>query len=325
MIKKVIHNYIDKLTSFRVAGKAVLKSKVLVILGPTGSGKTKLAVQLAKEFKGEIVSADSRQVYKGMDVGTGKDLAEYKLDGQKILYHLIDIADPKKGFDLAQYQKLAFKAIVSIIKRGHLPIIVGGSGLYLQALVDNYSLDQVRAQSPRRAEWETWSVGRLFQELSELKPDFARRLNNSDKNNPRRLARYLEIAEAGDLDKVKKRESPYNFLLLGLTWPDDKLRQRIEFRILERLEKEGMIAEVKKLNKSGLAWDKLKSFGLEYKFISQHLLGELSYSEMVEKLSLASYHFAKRQKTWFKRWEKQGAKIRWIKNLSGAEKIINNW
>jgi tRNA dimethylallyltransferase len=325
MAIKVIHNHVDRPNGSKLKIEAFSKPKVLVILGPTGSGKTRLGVELAREFGGEIISADSRQVYKGLDVGSGKDLAEYKVGNKIIPCHLIDVADPKKGFDLAQYQELAFRAIAGVIKRGHLPIIVGGSGLYLQALVDNYSLDQVRAQSPRRAQWEKWSASRLFQELSRLKPEFAARLNNSDKNNPRRLARYLEIAEAGDLDKVKKRESSYDFLLLGLSWPDDVLRKRIEFRILERLEKEGMIAEVERLNKGGLSWERLQSFGLEYKFISQHLLGELAYSEMIEKLSLASYRFAKRQKTWFKRWEKQGAKISWVKDAACAEKIIKKW
>lgn len=300
----------------------IIKPQVLVILGTTASGKTSLGVKLAAKFKGEIISADSRQVYKGMDVGTGKDLAEYRIGKKKISYHLIDVADPKKGFDLARYQKLAFRAIKDVFKRGHLPIIVGGSGLYLQALVDNYSLDQGKTKSPQRIKWERWSAERLFQELVRLKPDFAGRLNNSDKNNPRRLVRYLEIAESGDLDKIKKRETPYNFLLLGLTWPDAVLRERINFRILDRLEKEEMVAEVKGLNEKGLSWEKLKSFGLEYKFISQHLLGELTYPEMFEKLSIASYRFAKHQKTWFKRWEKQGAKIKWIKNIKEAEKEI---
>lgn len=303
----------------------IIKPQVLVILGTTASGKTSLGVKLAAKFKGEIISADSRQVYKGMDVGTGKDLAEYRIGKKKISYHLIDVADPKKGFDLARYQKLAFRAIKDVFKRGHLPIIVGGSGLYLQALVDNYSLDQGKTKSPQRIKWERWSAERLFQELVRLKPDFAGRLNNSDKNNPRRLVRYLEIAESGDLDKIKKRETPYNFLLLGLTWPDAVLRERINFRILDRLEKEEMVAEVKGLNEKGLSWEKLKSFGLEYKFISQHLLGELTYPEMFEKLSIASYRFAKHQKTWFKRWEKQGAKIKWIKNIKESEKEIKKW
>lgn len=301
------------------------KPQVLVILGTTASGKTSLGVKLAVKFKGEIISADSRQVYKGMDVGTGKDLTEYRIGKKKIPYHLIDVADPKKGFDLARYQRLAFRAIKDVLKHNNLPIVVGGSGLYLQALVDNYSLDQGKTKLPQRTKWEKWPVKRLFQELVRLKPDFAGRLNNSDKNNSRRLVRYLEIAEAGDLDKIRKRESPYNFILLGLTWSDAVLRERINFRILERLEKEGMIAEVKELNKQGLSWEKLKSFGLEYKFISQHLLGELTYSEMVEKLSIASYRFAKRQKTWFKRWENQGAKIKWIKNIKAAEKEIRKW
>lgn len=318
MATKVIHNnkFNKPLDS---------KSYVLVILGTTASGKTSLGVKLAAKFKGEIISADSRQVYKGMDIGTGKDLAEYRIGKKKILYHLIDVADPKKGFDLARYQKLAFRAIQDVLKCGHLPIVVGGSGLYLQALVDNYSLDRGRIRSPQRVKWEKWSVRHLFRELVRLKPDFAGRLNNSDKNNPRRLVRYLEIAESGDLDKIRKRETPYNFILLGLTWSDAVLRERINFRILERLEKEGMIAEVKELNEQGLSWEKLKSFGLEYKFISQHLLGELTYSEMVEKLSIASYRFAKRQKTWFKRWEKQGAKIKWIKDSKEAEKEVKKW
>jgi tRNA dimethylallyltransferase len=301
------------------------KPKVLVVLGTTASGKTHLGVELAAALNGEIISADSRQVYKGLDVGTGKDLAEYKFKGKNIPYHLIDVASPKQKFNLARYQKLAFKAIEDILQRGKMPIIVGGSGLYLQAIVDNYELREVRPPSPQRAEWEKLTAEKLFEKIHKLKPEFASRLNNSDRHNARRLSRYLEIISAGDLDTIKKRESPYNFLLLGLTWPDEKLREKISARILTRLEKEGMIAEVKKLNQAGLSWERLKSFGLEYKFISQHLLGEISYSETVEKLATASYRFAKRQKTWFKRWEKQGAKIEWIKDAVGAKKKIKIW
>jgi len=160
-------------------------------------------------------------------------------------------------------------------------------------------------------------------------PDFAQRLNNSDKNNPRRLARYLEIIESGEEPAggrpARQREALYDFPLLGLDWPDKILRERISFRILARLEKEGMVAEVKKLHDNGLSWERLQSFGLEYKFISRHLLGELTYQEMIDKLTVASWRFAKRQRTWFRRWERQGAEIRWIKDAAEACQAIKKW
>ncbi len=302
-----------------------LKPKILVILGTTASGKTSLGVKLAAEFKGEIISADSRQVYRGMDIGTGKDLKEYKIGSKKIPYHLIDVASPRQKFDLAKYQKRAFKAIKDILQRKKLPIIVGGSGLYLQALVDNYDLTNVRPQSAKRAQWEELSAAELWQKIYRLKEEFAVRLNNSDKNNKRRLIRYLEIIEFGSGVAVGKKESPYDFLLLGLTWPDEILRARILTRLSERLDKEGLVAEVKKLHQAGLSWVRLKAFGLEYKFVSQYCLGELSYAEMVEKLATAIYRFAKRQKTWFKRWEKQGQPIDWLTDISAAEKKIVAW
>ncbi len=298
------------------------KLKVLAILGTTSAGKTGLAVKIAAKLGGEIVSADSRQVYRGLDIGTGKDLAEYKVGRKSIPYHLIDVASPQTQFDLAKYQKLSFQAIDDILRRGKLPIVVGGSGLYLQAVVDNFDLSNVGAKSANRKKWEKMSAMQLFKLVEKKKPEFAARINNSDKNNPRRLARYLEIIEAEGLEKVGKRESRYDWLILGLNWPNHILRKRIVRRLLDRLEKEGLIAEVKRLNDEGVSWERLNAFGLEYRFVSRHLLGELSYSEMVEKLSIALYRFAKRQKTWFKRWEKQGTKIHWVKDLAGAEKKI---
>jgi len=302
------------------------KAQVLVILGPTASGKTDLGVALAAELDGEIISADSRQVYKGLDIGTGKDLAKYKVGRKNIRYHLIDVADPRQEFNLAKYQKAANLAIQDILRRGKLPIIVGGSGLYLQALVDNYELASVLAVSDRRQALAKLSAAELWRQLRELKPDFAQRLNNSDKNNPRRLARYLEIIESGEEPAggrlARQREALYDFLLLGLDWPDKILRERISFRILARLEKEGMVAEVKKLHDNGLSWERLQSFGLEYKFISRHLLGELTYQEMIDKLTVASWRFAKRQRTWFRRWERQGTEIRWIKDAAEARRVI---
>lgn len=298
--------------------------KVIVILGPTAAGKTSLAVHLASKYKGEIVSADSRQVYQGMDVGTGKDLAEYKMGNKSIVYHLIDVVSPNTEFNLAQYQKLALKAIADIIARGKLPIIVGGTGLYLQAIVDNYHLSAVSPDMRKRGELEALNKEQLFTRLEKLKPEFALKLNNSDKNNPRRLVRYLEILEKEG--KLSSKQKPlYDFLVLGLDFPDEILRERIVKRIIQRLENEDMLGEVDRLHDSGVSWERLISFGLEYKFLSYHLLEKLDYEEMIQKLSDASYRFAKRQKTWFKRWEKQGRKIHWLSGEDEAKKLIDNY
>ncbi len=299
------------------------KAKVLVILGPTASGKTSLGAALAAEFNGEIVSADSRQVYKGLDVGTGKDLSEYKVWGKKIIYHLIDVVGPKRQFDVARYQSAALKAIAGILERGRLPIIVGGSGLYLQALVDNYRLAAFKAGA-KRAHWEKLPTEELLEKIAALKPGFAKRLNNSERHNARRLARYLEIIRAGG-SRAGKKERLYDFLLLGLTWPDEVLRRRIAERLQARLEKEDLIGEVKALHKASVSWPRLAAFGLEYKFVSRYLKGELGYEEMAERLATAIYRFAKRQKTWFKRWEKQGTEIKWIKDKGEAEKLVGKW
>lgn len=301
------------------------KPKVLVVLGPTASGKTSLGVVLAAELNGEIVSADSRQVYRGLDVGTSKDLSAYHFGRKKIPYHLIDIASPRTTFDLHKYQRAAGRAINDIWQRGKLPIIVGGSGLYLQAVIDNYDLASAGPRSRVRIGLGKLAVPELLASLTSLKPDFAARLNHSDKNNPRRLARYLEIIlNGGDLSSGRKA-SPYDFLLLGLSVADSELKLRTAARLLQGLAKEGMVAEVKRLNGEGISWERLKAFGLEYKFISRHLLGELSYADMVEKLSVAIYRFAKKQKTWFKRWEKQGREIKWVKDIGEARKEIRKW
>lgn len=300
------------------------KPKVLVLLGPTASGKTALGVSLALKYNGEIVSADSRQVYKGMDIGSGKDLKAYKVGKKNAPYHLIDVVSPNTEFNLAKYQKLALKAMTDVIERGKLPIIVGGTGLYLQALVDNYLLSSTKPDLEKRRELEILSREELFKRLEDLKPDFAHKLNNSDKNNPRRLVRYLEILEQGSSLEMKK-ESPYDFLILGLTYDDEILRARIIKRINDRLDQEDMLGEVKRLHAEGVPWRRLLSFGLEYKFLSQYLLGRLDYDDMLKKLGDASYRFAKRQKTWFRRWEKQGRQIYWVDGLQTAEKLIKAW
>ncbi|MDD3285221.1 MAG: tRNA (adenosine(37)-N6)-dimethylallyltransferase MiaA [Patescibacteria group bacterium] len=304
--------------------KTTDKQKILVILGPTAAGKTALGVRLAAKYQGEIVSADSRQVYQGMDIGTGKDLAEYKVGRKYVPHHLIDVVSPNTEFNLAQYQKLALQSMADIISRGKLPIIVGGTGLYLQALVDNYDLSKMSPDLEKRRLLEALNKDELFVRLEKLKPEFALKLNNSDKNNPRRLVRYLEILEKeGSLSG--KQESPYDFLVLGLDFSDDILRERIVKRIRQRLENEDMLGEVERLHDNGVSWERLISFGLEYRFLSYHLLGRLDYDEMLQKLSDASYRFAKRQKTWFKRWEKQGRKINWLGSQDEAEKLIDSY
>lgn len=298
------------------------KSKILVILGPTASGKTSLAVKLAKEFNGEIISADSRQVYRGLDIGTGKDLGEYG----NIPYHLIDVANPEEEFNLAKYQKLTKKAILDILSRGKLPIIAGGTGLYLQAIVDGYELNQNIPNPVRRKELEQKTVAELYQILEQEKPEFAASINNSDKHNPRRLIRYIEIMESGETPKkVSKKTTQYDFLLLGLQQDDEIMRGRILKRITDRLDNEDMVAEVERLIDNGVSVNWLNALGLEYRHIAWYLQDKLDYETMIERLEIATYRFAKRQKTWFRRWEKQGKIINWISDLKEAKKIIKNW
>ena len=312
-------------------------NKVIVILGTTSSGKTSLGVHLANKFNGEIISADSRQVYKGMDIGTGKDLNEYiikkKIKGRprakKIPYHLIDVVKPQTKFTLANYQKLAQKAVKDVLGRHKLPLIVGGTGLYLQAVVDDYKLIGTKPDAKVRQELEKLTVPELYAQLLKINKSFAEKLNNSDRHNPRRLVRYIEILSAQDNFKIetgaKAHSGKYNFLILGLDWPLEILKKRIYDRLIYRLEKQKMVAEIARLHKQGVSWKRLESFGLEYKFVSLYLQNQMTYEEMVEKLSTAIYQFSKRQKTWWRRWEKQGQKIEWVGSKKEAEKVIKNW
>ena len=242
------------------------KNKIIVILGPTASGKTKLAVELAVKFNGEIVSADSRQVYKGMDIGTGKDLSDYTVP-----YHLIDVASPKLRFDLAKFQKAAFAAIDDILKRGRVPILAGGSGLYLQAVIDNYRLSDIKSNLALRKKLEKLNAGELFKKLERLAPKMAAKLNNSDKNNKRRLIRYLEIIGQDENFKSRSGKKKYDALLIGVKFGNDTLKQRIFKRLLERFKEQNMIGEAENLHGRGLGWKKLEEFGLDYQFIALYL------------------------------------------------------
>lgn len=311
---------------FELLGELVSdKKKVLAILGPTASGKTDLAIKLAYHFNGEIVSADSRQVYIGMDIGTGKDLPSYHYQGKDIPYHLIDVCSPKKIFTLAQYQKMAFAAIDDILARGALPILVGGSGLYLEAVIDNYALSEVKPVFGQREEYENLSLADLHQRIKKQSPHFFSNLNNSELKNKRRLSRYLELLESEKDFTPKKNEPRYNFLIFGLQPEKEIMKEKIYQRLVKRLEEEDMVAEVENLRKTGVSDQRLESFGLEYRFIAQYLQKKISYQQLVDKLYIAICQFAKKQKSWFRRFEKLGADILWLETYLEAKKELKKF
>jgi len=300
------------------------KNKLVVILGPTATGKTKLAVFLARKFKGEIVSADSRQVYKGMDIGTGKDLAEYKINvgtgfkPVRIPYHLIDVVKPNTDFNLAKFKKLAEKAIQDIHARGKVPFLVGGTGLYISALVENYQIPKVAPDKKIRRKIEKMKKQEKVKMLKKLDP---MAVSLIDIENPRRLNRALEICLAGHKFSQKKKNKPlFNALQLGITFPKDILDKRIDERVDKRI-KQGMVKEVQNLYRTGVSWKRLNDFGLEYRFISRYLRGKYSKDETVSLLKTAIHQFAKRQMTWFK----PDKSIHWIKNKKQAERLVNNF
>lgn len=283
------------------------KQKVLIIVGPTASGKSSLAIKIAKRFKGEIISADSRQVYKGMDIGTGKVT---KREQRIVPHHLLDVADPKKDFSAARYVTLAQKAIADISGRGKLPIICGGTGFYIDALLGIASLPEVPPNKKLRAELEKLSAEKLYARLKRFDP---RRAKNIDQYNKRRLIRALEIiAQTGKPIPESKPESKYETFWIGINLPKEVLAQRIEKRLDDRL-KHGMIAEVKNLRKQGVNWKRLENFGLEYRWIARFLQEKILKTEMREQLLHDIIKYSKRQITWWKR----NKEINWV--TSGKE------
>lgn len=286
--------------------------KIIVILGPTASGKSDLAVIIAKKISGEIISADSRQVYKGMDIGSGKITKKEMLG---IPHHLLDVANPKRTFTVSHYQKLADQKIKEIISRNKTPIIVGGTGLYIQSIVDGVVLPEVGPNYDLRQKLERLSVGQLFSKLQKLDPIRAKSI---DAKNPRRLIRAIEIATAlGKVPELKTKPSPYEFILIGLNPGEKILKQNIHKRLEKRL-KQGMIQEVKRLRAAGLSWKRLESFGLEYRFIAQYLQSKITKQEMKTLIEKESWQYAKKQMTWFKRDER----IRWVTKPVEAKKLI---
>ena len=276
---------------------------LLVILGPTASGKTSLGVALARRLSGEIISADSRQVYRGMDIGTGKDLHEYGL----VPHHLIDVAPPGYEFNLFEFQRLFLAAFSEITRRGRLPILVGGSGMYLDCVLRGYRLAQVPEDPELRRELAPLDMEELADRLGRANP---RLHNRTDLTERVRLTRAIEIAEySAEVECEPLPET--STVTLGIRWERGLLRERITERLRARLEA-GMIEEVRGLHASGLSYQQLEFYGLEYRFLARHLRGELSKNDMFQKLNSAIHDFAKKQENWFRRMQSHGTPIHWL-------------
>lgn len=287
--------------------------KILVIVGPTSSGKSDLAVILAKKFSGEIVSADSRQVYMGLDIGTGK-ITNEEMSG--IPHHLLDVADPSEIFTASDYCTLANKSICEILLTNKLPIICGGTGFYIQALVDGISLPNVPPNPHLRQSLSSFSTTALFEKLIELDPDFASII---DRHNPHRLIRAIEIAtELGQVPKLQKN-AIYDPCFIGITTDIYTLRERIHIRLLTRINA-GMVCEAESQHKSGLSYERMETLGLEYRYLARFLQDKLTLDEMTNQLENEIFHYAKRQLTWFKR----DSRIHWFDkdDLSSIEEVV---
>lgn len=306
--------------------------KVITIVGPNASGKSALAVRLAKKFNGEIISADSRQVYKGLDIGTGK-ISRKEMAG--VRHYLLDVANPRRQFSVAHYQKLAEPILKNILGRRKLPIICGGTGFYIQAVVNGLKLPAVPPDQKLRRRLQKFNDRQLFSLLQNLDSGRAATI---DRHNRRRLVRAIEIAQAlGRVPRPRRGKPPYEFLQIGVCPPLPELKKRIRRRLLSRL-RQGMIAEVKKLHRGGLSWKRLDDLGLEYRFVSVFLRKQprnfLAASEpvsrrvkreeiagLLKQLETAIWHYAKRQLTWFKK----DKEIKWIKNYRQAERLVSDF
>ena len=292
-----------------------MHEKLIVILGPTASGKSDLAVKLARKFNGEIVSADSRQVYKGLNIGSGK-ITKKEMMG--VAHHLLNVANPKRRFSVAQFQKLAQKRIKDIQKRGKIPFLVGGTGFYIQSVVEGIIIPKVKSNQKIRKKLSQKSVSQLFLILKKLDPH---RAKNIDKNNPHRLIRAIEIVMTTKKPvPVLKSKKTFTTLEIGLNKPQPILKKLIRTRLIKRLN-QGMITEVRKLHRLGVSYKRLEELGLEYRYIAQYLQEKITYQEMVASLQKSIEQFAKRQMTWFRR----NKQINWIKNQKSAENLIREF
>ncbi len=292
---------------------------LLVILGPTATGKTRLGVEAARALNGEIISADSRQVYRGLDIGSGKDLEEYG----EVPYHLIDVVDPGHEFSLFEFARNFCSAFDAIQQRGRLPILVGGTGLYLDAVLRSYRLIEVPEDPELRRQLTGLSLEELRDRLLQLREDLH---NSTDLNDRDRVIRAIEIATGeASKDAVPLALPVLTPRVYGVRWPRPQLRERITRRLKERLQT-GLIEEVAALHAQGVSWETLDFYGLEYRFVAQHLQGQLNRNDLFQKLNSAIHQFAKRQDTWFRRMEKQGVAIQWLDGAADPlDRLLQDW
>lgn len=286
-------------------------NKILVITGPTATGKSALAVGLAKAFRGEIISADSRQVYRGLDIGSAK-ITRDEMDG--IPHHLIDVVSPTEVFTVAEFKKLADAKITEIIARGKLPILCGGTGMYISAVIDNQTFPEVPPDEKLRSELEKLSPEELFEQLQKLDPV---RSESIDKHNPVRLIRAIEIAKALGAVPVQADEpSPYDILMIALRIPKEELDAKIAQRVVDRIP--ALFTEIRNLHSQGVSSEQLRRFGLEYRYGNDYVTGKIMLPEFLEELTTKTIQFAKRQITWWKHDER----VHWMNPVSDKQKIL---
>lgn len=323
-----------------------MSKPMIVILGPTACGKTRIASMVAAAIEGEIISADSRQVYRGMDIGTGKDLADYYVDGKQIKAHLVDVAEAGEKYSIFDYKRDFSNAIADIKSRDKTPVVCGGSGMYIETALGLYNLVEAKPDALFRAELENLSTHQLIEKLSALRPLH----NTTDILDRERLIRAIEIASVESLNpeipelKTSMEETkhlkslqsmvptlepplpydnpPSTDLIFGIATPREVVRARITNRLHKRME-EGMVEEVKTLVKNGVPYETLQYYGLEYKYLALYLQGKLNYDEMFRLLNTAIHQFAKRQMTWFRRMEKRGIRIEWVEAERAVERITD--
>lgn len=294
------------------------KYNLITILGHTAGGKTALAAHTAYMLNGEIISADSRQVYRGMNLGTGKDYEDYTVQGKDIPYHLLDIADAGYEYSVFEFQRDFTKVFHQIEKHKRLPIMCGGSGLYLESVLRNYRMINVPVNEALRERLKDKSLSELVETLKLFGPQH----NITDTESRKRALRAIEIEQYQKEHSVKKAELPeLNSLVVGLRFEREKRRSRITKRLHERL-KEGMVDEIRSLLDQGIDQSKLEYYGLEYKFLSQYVIGKLSYDQMVEQLNTAIHRFAKRQMTYFRGMERRGVQIHWLDGEMAMEEKL---
>ncbi len=299
------------------------EAKILVICGPTACGKTRLAVAAARDLNGEIISADSRQVYRGMDIGTGKDLSEYSAGGEPVPYFCIDIADPSESYTVRHFQRDCTAAILDITRRGKLPIICGGTGMYIEAVLRRYDIPPIPEDSDFRDSLMNEKLEVLDAKLKEADPKL---WEETDRSTAKRIVRSLEIiAHRGEADISDPLEGlpPLKALVIGVNPGREETIRRIDKRLDERLSS-GMKAEVERLKNSGLSWERLDRFGMEYRALSKFLRGQCTGSEMKRDLAISIHQLAKRQVTYFNGFPRRGIEMDWVTGESAGE-VVESW